>query len=189
MSTTLFDPHIQTALDRLHADQADPVTPDLGALLYQLVRASRSQTVVKCCASVAATVYMAAALQDNGGGRLISSEPAATRAEHCRQALELAGLAHLVDIRVGDAQRTLAADPPSGIGMLLLDGQKCPGLPLLRQLEARLLPGALVAAGSGAAADDGLLDYVQDSDNGYASSALFTQAGGGLRAAHVAVRL
>jgi predicted O-methyltransferase YrrM len=74
-----------------------------------------------------------------------------------------------VTILGGDARDTLA-DAPESIGLVLLDGWKDLCLPVLRMLENKLAPGALVVA------DDvtlpsmsNYLGYVRDPANGYVS--------------------
>ena len=151
-----------------------PVSPETGRLLYSLIRASRPQTVVEFGTSFGiATIHLAAAVRDNGVGRVISTELNAAKAQRAREHLAEAGLADVVDIVTGDALTTLAA-VPGPIGFALLDGWKELYLDMLRVIEPQLSPGALVAA------DDTLsfakvladyLSYVRDEANGYESVA------------------
>lgn len=57
-----------------------------------------------------------------------------------------AGLDDLVDIRAGDALKTLARDVPEPIDLVLLDGAKGLYTKLLSLLEPRLRAGTLVIA-------------------------------------------
>ena len=69
----------------------------------------------------------------------------------------------------GDALETLST-VPGPIGVLLLDGWKELCLPVLRALEDRLAPGALVIGDdSSFASMKAYLDYVRDPANGYVS--------------------
>ena len=57
-----------------------PVTPESGRLLYALVRASRPSTVVEFGMSLGlSTIHLAAAVRDNGAGRVITSELSAAK--------------------------------------------------------------------------------------------------------------
>ena len=57
------------------SDFALPVSPKLGGLLYMLARAARACSIVEFGTSFGlSTLHLAAALRDNGGGRLITSE-------------------------------------------------------------------------------------------------------------------
>ena len=104
------------------------------------------------------TIHLAAAVRDNGAGRVISTELNAAKAAQARANLAEAGLSDRVTILEGDARETLAA-VPGPVGFVLLDGWKGLYLPVLRLLEPRLAPGALVLADdtiSMAARDDRL---------------------------------
>ena len=80
-----------------------------------------------------------------------------------------AGLADLVEVRVGDARETLS-DLVEPIDLLFLDGLNDLYLPLQRALEPRLRRGALVAADRPRRSR--YSSYVRDPGNGYASTLL-----------------
>jgi predicted O-methyltransferase YrrM len=117
------------------------------------------------------TIYLAAAVVDNGVGRVFGTEMNAAKVTAARTNLYRAGLGGAVTILAGDARDTLA-DVPGPIGLVLLDGWKDLCLPVLRLLEPRLAPGALVVADDitfSTMAD--YLEYVRDPANGYVSVA------------------
>jgi predicted O-methyltransferase YrrM len=149
-----------------------PVSPEGGRLLYTLIRASRPATVVEFGTSFGiSTIHLAAAVRDNGTGRVVSTELNAAKVARARANLAEAGLADVVTILAGDARETLA-DLPGPVGFVLLDGWKNLYLPLLRQLEPRLAAGALVVADdnvSMAAQMTDYLAYVRDPAHGYLS--------------------
>ena len=149
-----------------------PVSPEGGRLLYTLIRASRPATVVEFGTSFGiSTIHLAAAVRDNGTGRVVSTELNAAKVARARANLADAGLADVVTILAGDARETLA-DLPGPVGFVLLDGWKNLYLPLLRQLEPRLAAGALVVADdtvSMAAQMTDYLAYVRDPAHGYLS--------------------
>jgi predicted O-methyltransferase YrrM len=149
-----------------------PVSPEGGRLLYALIRASRPDTVVEFGTSFGiSTIHLAAAVRDNGNGRVVSTELNEAKVARARANLAEAGLADLVTILEGDARETLA-DLPGPVGFLLLDGWKDLYLPVLRLLEPRLGPGALVVADdtvSMAAQMTDYLSYVRDPARGYLS--------------------
>lgn len=124
-----------------------PVSPETGRLLYMLVRASRARNIVEFGTSFGiSTLHLAAALRDNGGGRLVGTELEPTKIAHARANLTEAGLDDLVEIREGDALETLARDLPETIDLVLLDGHK-PFYPrILDLLAPRLRPGAWLVA-------------------------------------------
>jgi predicted O-methyltransferase YrrM len=123
------------------------VSRETGALLYMLARSSGARTIVEFGTSFGiSTLCLAAALRDNGGGRLITTEFEPSKAARARENLTAGGLIDLVEIREGDALKTLKADPPETIDLLLLDGAKALYPDILALLEDRLRPGALLVA-------------------------------------------
>ena len=155
-----------------HGELYIPVSPEGGRLLYTLIRASRPATVVEFGTSFGiSTIHLAAAVRDNGTGHVVSTELHAAKVARARANLAEAGLADLVTIIEGDARETLA-DLPGPVGFVLLDGWKDLYLPVLRLLEPRLAPGALVVADdtiSMAAQMTDYLSYVRDPARGYLS--------------------
>jgi len=123
------------------------VSRQTGALLYMLARSSRARTIVEFGTSFGiSTLHLAAALRDNGGGQLITSEFESTKVTRARNNLAAAGLSDLVEIRQGDALQTLSVDLPKTIDLLLLDGAKALYPEILALVESRLRPGALIVA-------------------------------------------
>ncbi|KWV33471.1 O-methyltransferase [Micromonospora rifamycinica] len=197
MTTTLYDPAVRDLITRLFTEaerdderspcrtaptttsqeRADlledvymPISARGGDLLYALVRAARPQTVVEFGTSYGiSTLYLAAAVRDNGVGHVTTTELSATKVKAARATIEAAGLSDLVTVLEGDALTTLGT-VGGPIGLALLDGWKELCLPVLRRIEDRLAPGALVVG------DDSTFDsmsdyvaYVRDPDNGYVS--------------------
>ncbi|HEY0495154.1 MAG TPA: class I SAM-dependent methyltransferase [Kutzneria sp.] len=193
MTSTLFAPKTRALLDKLFAaadldgqlsarelpedarGKADaledvymPISAAGGRLLYALVRATRPAVVVEFGTSYGiSTLHLAAAVKDNGTGRVYGTELSATKVTAAREHLATADLSDHVTILEGDALETLAG-VPGPIGLVLLDGWKELSLPVLRLLEPRLGPGALVVA------DDitlpsmrPYLDHVRDPHSGY----------------------
>ena len=124
-----------------------PVSRETGVLLYMLARSTRATSVVEFGTSFGlSTIHLAAAVRDNGGGRVITTEFEPSKAARARAHLEAAGLSDLVEIREGDALQTLAADLPETIDLVLLDGAKALYSDILSLLESRLRPGAPIVA-------------------------------------------
>ncbi|KIZ37434.1 MULTISPECIES: class I SAM-dependent methyltransferase [Rhodopseudomonas] len=152
---------------RDHAEHFLAVSPAYGRFLYAIVRARRATRIVEFGTSMGiSTIYLAAALRDNGGGQLIGSEIEPTKVTRARAHLEAAGLADLVEIREGDALDTLR-DVGGEVDVLSIDGAFSLYLPVLKLIEPRLAPGAVIL-GENAFAQD-YLDYVRAPANGYFS--------------------
>ncbi|PDT28176.1 methyltransferase [Rhizobium sp. L9] len=124
-----------------------PVSREAGTLLYVLARSCRAQTIIEFGTSFGiSTLHLAAALRDNGGGRLITSEFEPSKLRRARENLTAGGLVDLVEIREGDALYTLGTDLPNTIDLLFLDGAKGLYRDILELVEDRLRPGALIVA-------------------------------------------
>ncbi|MEU9966571.1 O-methyltransferase [Streptomyces malaysiensis] len=197
---TLADPRVETAISRMFelsaqdetaqaqlppgalesmapqelADAAAgiymPISADGGKLLYNLVRAIRPATVVEFGMSYGiSTLHLAAAVRDNGTGRVITTELSKEKIAAARGTFAETGLDDLITVLEGDARETLA-DLEGPLELVLLDGWKDLCLPVLRMLEPRLRPGALVVADDIDQFEGPMrpyLDYVRDPANGY----------------------
>ncbi len=149
-----------------------PVSRETGTLLYMLARSSGARAIVEFGTSFGiSTLHLAAALRDNGGGQLISSEFEPGKVQRARAHLAEAGLDDLVEIRQGDALQTLGEDLPGAIDLVLLDGAKALYADILDLLEDRLAPGALIVADNADDAPD-YLARVRAPGSGYLSVAV-----------------
>ena len=147
------------------------VSPETGRLLYLLARTGGARNVVEFGTSFGvSTLFLAAAVPDNGGGRVIGTEFESTKIDATRASVSQAGVDDIVEIRAGDARATLASNLPTEIDLVLLDGAKPLYLEILRLLEPHLRLGAVVVADNARRAAD-YQRYVRDSD-AYVSTGL-----------------
>jgi predicted O-methyltransferase YrrM len=161
----------EQTLNSIHDRTFMAVAPEVGRLIYLLVRSRKPTLAVEFGASFGlSAIHIAAALRDNGMGRLVSTELSPSKATRAAEHLQQAGLSDRVELRHGDAFQTLAGIDK--VDFLLLDAWKPLYLPMLKQLEPGLSPGCLIIA------DDTIkmraemlpyIDYVRDSANGYVS--------------------
>lgn len=200
MSTTLQDPRVAAALDQMYAatkeqtpklremvgqlssartaqERADamstffiPITPEAGRLLYSLVRATRPATIVEFGMSFGiSALHLASGVRDNGSGRVVTTELSKDKIAAAKQTFADTGLDDLITVLDGDALATLA-DLDGPVHLVLLDGWKELYLPVIKLLEPRLSPGALVVADNTEMADaQPYLEYVRNAENGYVS--------------------
>lgn len=148
-----------------------PISRETGTLLYMLVRSSNARAIVEFGTSIGvSTLHLAAALRDNGGGHLITSEFETTKAARAHKNLVAAGLGLIdqVEIRVGDALHTLSTNLPDSIDLVLLDGAKSLYPDILNLVEKKLRHGALVIADNADHNPD-YLAWIREPKNGYLS--------------------
>lgn len=115
-------------------------------------------------------------MRDNGGGLVIGTEMQTDKVAAAQRNFDDAGVADLIDLRVGDALTTLA-EVPGPVDLVLLDGWPDLALPVLRLLEPNLRPGALILVDDvemdfGKDVHGALLSYLGDDANGYLSMKL-----------------
>ncbi|MBO0713213.1 MAG: class I SAM-dependent methyltransferase [Acidimicrobiales bacterium] len=160
-------------------DYAFPIAPEQGDLLYLLARATGATRIAECATSLGiSTLYLAAAVRDNGGGLVIGSEIVEEKAQRARRSLEEAGLGSFVEVRVGDARQTFA-DLGGPMDLLLVDGWPTGGVPSLARsiielVTPQLRPRAIVMNDNG---EDDYLDYVRDPANGFLTLSLPLKGG------------
>jgi predicted O-methyltransferase YrrM len=163
---TALEPHFKNAYI--------PVDPNQGKLLYITARAIEAKTIVEFGTSFAiSTIYLAAAARASGG-RVIGTEMEPTKVKAARANVAEAGLAQFVDIREGDAMKTLATLEHE-IDFLLLDGWKDIYLPMIKMLSPKMRAGAVVLADNIFTFKKTLRPYVahmQDRTNGFESVTL-----------------
>lgn len=151
-----------------------PVDPDQGKFLYVTARVLNAKRIVEFGTSFGiSTIYLAAAARANGGN-VIGTELVPEKVNAARANVAQAGLAQFVDIREGDAMKTLSnIDEP--IDLLLLDGWKDIYLPMVKMLTPKLRAGAAVIADNVFTFKTALRPYVahmQNRENGFDSVTL-----------------
>jgi predicted O-methyltransferase YrrM len=117
----------------------------MGRFLYLAALSQGVRAIVEFGTSFGiSTLYLAAAARETGG-RVIASEIEPSKAAHAAENFEEAGLADWIELRQGDALETLR-DIEAPVELLFLDGWKDQYVPVLKMMEPKLAPGALVIA-------------------------------------------
>lgn len=149
-----------------------PVSRDAGRFLYGVARSIAAKRIVEFGSSFGiSTIYFAAALRDNGGGKVVGSELEASKVAKATEHLAEAGLTDYAEIRAGDARQTLK-DTGGTIDLLFLDGWKELYLELLRLTSANLRPGSVILADDTDLFPEHLasyLEFVRNPQNGFVS--------------------
>jgi predicted O-methyltransferase YrrM len=152
-----------------------PVSRSQGQMLYLVARSLDARRIVEFGTSFGiSTLYLASAVKDNGGGVVVGSELEPSKHAKALENLREAGLDGVTEVRLGDALKTLA-DVEAPVDMVLLDGWKYAYLPVLRLLQPKLRPRAVVLADNIFTFKRALrpyVEYVQSGTNGFVSSTL-----------------
>lgn len=146
---------------------------EAGELMYTTARAIDARRIVEFGTGFGfSTIYLAAAVRDNGGGSVITTELEPTKAEVAAANLADAGLLSFVEIRRGDALETLS-DVEGPIDMVLLDGWNEAYVPIVELLKPKLRQGSVVFADNVKIFRNGLRSYVnhmRDRRNGFVTT-------------------
>jgi predicted O-methyltransferase YrrM len=166
------DPHA-------YAGYGFSIHPEQGDLLYLLCRALGARRVVDFATSVGfSTLYLAAAIRDNGGGRVIGAEIVPQKIAAAQANLAAAGLAGFVEIRAGDARETLR-DVGGDIDLALIDGwPRAAGpslaLEVMQVLAPQMRLGAIVVNDN---AEEDYLDFIRNPQGWFRSMTLPLKGG------------
>jgi len=160
---------------RFMADKMVALEPAKAEFCYLTCRALGARRVVEVGTSFGvSTLYLAAAVRDNGGGRVIGTEHEARKAQAARANFEAAGLSELIDLREGDLRETLKGlDGP--VDFVLVDIWVEMARPALELIAPHLRPGAVICADntiSAARGYEAYFAYLNDPANGLRSQTL-----------------
>jgi len=128
------------------SDKMVALEKDKAEFCYALCRALGAKRIVECGTSFGvSTLYLAAAIRDNGGGQVIATEWEAAKARVARRNFAAAGLSQFIDLREGDLADTLKViDGP--VDFVLLDIWAEAVMPAILNIAPHLRPGAVVIA-------------------------------------------
>ena len=163
-----------------YKDKYIPIEPDQGNFLYLLARSINAKNIVEFGTSFGiSTIYLAAAVRDNGGGTVIGTEIVPEKVIQARQNIAEAELDNYVDIREGDAIKTLQ-NLNQQVDMLLVDGWVHLALDILKLVDPFIRKrGIVISDNVGTFKEDlrSYVEYLQDPKNGYCSTTLNLKGG------------
>jgi len=140
------------------------IGPTKAKRLAELVREKRPKVVVECGTAIGYSgLWIARELKTAGHGKLITIEIDEDRAKQAKNNFEKAGLADVVEVRVGDA-RKLVREIDGPVDFLFIDCNFSNYGPCFAGIEDKLEVGALVVAdnvGVGASSMKDYLDVVR----------------------------
>jgi predicted O-methyltransferase YrrM len=153
-------------IHRFMSDKLIALDRDKAEFCYQLCRALRARRVVEAGTSFGvSTLYLAAAVRDNlhddgGTGMVIGTEHEPQKAAAARAHFSAAGLAELIELRVGDLQQTLEDIRPP-VDFMLIDIWTPMARPALELVAPALRPGAIVVCDNTTQFRDAYHDYFE----------------------------
>ncbi len=154
------------------------VAPNQGKLLHLFARMIGARRILEIgTLGGYSTIWMARALPD--GGRLITLEYSAKHAEIARMNIERAGLAEIVEIRVGAALETLPkihAEMKEPFDLIFIDADKANNAEYLRWAIKLSRPGTLIIVDN-VVRDGGVIDAASTDRDVQGARQLFEMLG------------
>ena len=168
MDTTTIDRKVLDVLDEYHRRMDDerprmrsavekgtfrdvidefllPVGPATGRLINILARSLTTPTILEIGTSYGySTIWLADAARA-AGGRVVTMELSEKKSAYAKERATRAGLADVVDFRVGDALK-LIGELPAGLDFVLVDLWKALYVPCLEGFYPKLRSGAIVVS-------------------------------------------
>ncbi|CAB1274309.1 O-methyltransferase [Candidatus Nitrosacidococcus tergens] len=127
-------------------DKLVALDQDKAQFCYHLCRAMSTRKAVEIGTSYGvSTLYLAAAIRDNGGGTVIATEYESIKATAARAHFLEAGLVDQIDLREGDLRQTLQS-LPHNLDFVLMDIWLPMVHPALEIIDPYLRPGAVIIA-------------------------------------------
>lgn len=148
--------------------------------MYLIARSIDAKTIVEFGSSFEiSTIYLATAVRDNGGGVVVGTEIVHEKVLQARKNIAEAGLETYVDIREGDALKTLKTLNQT-VDLVLSDGWTHLAFDVLKILDQLIRPGGIIISDNVSTFKESLKPYVeflQNPANGYRSSTLNLKGG------------
>jgi caffeoyl-CoA O-methyltransferase len=137
------------------------VRPGDGRFLQVITGAARARRVLELGTSSGYSgIWIGRALRETGG-QLLTIEIDEERAREARANFEKAGMADLIEVRVGDA-RKLVPTLPGPFDLVFLDSEKADYLGLFRMAFPLLEPGGLFLAHNVVLMRDSMKDFLEE---------------------------
>lgn len=164
----MFEQVLAEVEAQCRAERVPMLGPDKAKLLASCVEKVKPSLIVECGTAIGYSgLWILRVLKNLGSGRLITVEIEKANAERARANFESAGVADLVDSRIGDAAEVLKTIQEP-VDFLFLDNNKDGYYACFRAIESQLTnPATIVADNVGRA--DQMADYLEHVRTNYDS--------------------
>jgi predicted O-methyltransferase YrrM len=161
-------------------DKMVALEPAKANFCYGLCRSLNARKIVEAGTSFGvSTLYLAAAVRDNGGGIVVATEYEPEKASIAREHFKDAGLVDYIDLREGDLRETLKV-LMGPIDFLLVDVWTPLALPALLLVAPLMRRGAIAIADNTVTYRKAYADYfayLEDPTNGFITQTLPFEGG------------
>lgn len=159
---------IKEVEEECRAELVPMLGPDKAKLLASSIEKAKPSLIVECGTAIGYSgLWICRVLKSIGSGKLITVEIEEANAQRAQANFEKAGVAHLVDSRIGDAAEVLKTieDP---VDFLFLDNNKDGYFACFQAIESRLTNSATIVADNVSRVDQ-MADYLEHVRTNYES--------------------
>jgi len=157
----MFDKVLEEVEAQCREERIPMLGPDKARLLANCVEKAKPSLIVECGTAIGYSgLWMLRVLKTLGTGRLITVEIDADNAQRARLNFERAGVAALVDSRIGDAAEVLKS-LQAPVDFLFLDNNKEGYFSCFQAIESRLTSPATIVADNVGMGADRMADYLE----------------------------
>lgn len=165
---------------RYMADKLVALGPEKAEFCHLMCRALRASRIVEVGTSFGvSTLYLAAAVRENGGGVVIGTEHEPAKAAAARANFAEAGLSAFIDMREGDLRETLKViEGP--VDFVLMDIWTEMARPAIELIAPHLRLGAVIVTDNTARvrhAYQGFFEFIEDPARGFKTMTLPFEGG------------
>ena len=166
---TVFDKVLQEVDERCREQHIPMLGSEKAEFLADLVQKTGPTLIVECGTAIGYSgLWMVAALQSTGKGKIITVEIDTGRAHEAQGNFRRASVDDLIDSRIGDATEVLETIRQP-VDFLLLDNNYSNYFPCFRAIESQLTDGATVVADNVGIGAAGMADYLNHVRSHYES--------------------
>ncbi len=165
----MFDQVLEQVETQCREERIPMLGPEKAKLLASCVEKAKPSLIVECGTAIGYSgLWMLRVLKTLGTGRLITVEIDANNAQRARENFERAGVADLVDSRIGDAAEVLKTiqDP---VDFLFLDNNKDGYFACFQAIKSRLTNPATIVADNVGMGAERMADYLEHVRSHYES--------------------
>lgn len=156
----MFDRVLQEVEAQCREERIPMLGPEKAEFVANCIEKARPSLIVECGTAIGYSgLWILRVLKTIGSGRLITVEIDSKRAEQARSNFEQAGVADLVDSRIGDAEEVLKSIEDE-VDFLILDNNFDNYFPCFKAIEPKLTDLATVLADNVGIGADAMVDYL-----------------------------
>ena len=164
----MFDKVLEEVEQQCRAERIPMLGPDKAKLLASCVEKAKPSLIVECGTAIGYSgLWILSVLRKFNTGHLITVEIDSMNAQRARDNFEKAGMADLVDSRIGDAPEVLKTIDRL-VEFLFLDNNKDGYFACFQAIESRLTDPATIVADNVGRADQ-MADYLEHVRSNYES--------------------